>query len=140
MLTDGPIGREFDSPHLQKSATGVPPRWLIFCMVGTESRNGASGKSRAGAGSCSVGVFWRTSGSQKRLSPPPYCRSVFATIVQNRTTFLLFAVYKQVTETQNLRNLISIHVLHDSQEPFQTTSVTARNYPSEKCFNIPRDV
>ena len=70
----------------------------------------------------------------------PLFRSVFATIAQNRTTFLLFAVYKQVTQIQNLRNITFALILHDSQVPFLTTPCPERNYPSEKCFNIPRDV
>ena len=53
---------------------------------------------------------------------------------------LLFAVYKQVTQTHNLRNLILAYILHDSQILFSATPNHARNYPSEKCFNIPRDV
>ncbi len=123
---DGPLGRGFDSPHLQKTEI-QPCVGSLFLFVGKGSRNEASGKSRAGAGFCSEGGFWRTTSSQKRLPPPPYCRSVFATIAHNRTTFLLFTVYKQVTQAHYFQNLVFALILHDSQERFPTIPGTARN-------------
>ena len=106
--------------------------------MGVETKRKA--KAELAQGFAAKAAFGGPTGSQKRLPPPPYCRSVFATIAQNRTAFLLFAVYKQVTQTQNQRNLILALIIHDSQTPFSTTLGSARNYPSEKNLNIPRNV
>ena len=143
---DGPLGRGFDSPHLQKTEI-QPCVGSLFLFVGKGSRNEASGKSRAGAGFCSEGGFLRTTSSKKRLPPPPYCRSVFATIAHNRTTFLLFAVYKQVTQHSKFAK--SNHCSYSSRfsKPFSDISRRCKELSfretfqySEKCLKVPKRI
>ena len=107
---DGPLGRGFDSPHLQKTEI-QPCVGSLFLFVGTGSRNGASGKSRAGAGFCSVGGFWRTTGSQKRLPPPPYCRSVLLQLhITGRHFFYLLYINKLHNNTMHTQTRDSVHM------------------------------
>ena len=127
-----------DGCKRQRPPTPWVPRRTDQLPKGTEIQSAGSKPVDAD------GWFVRTG---VRLPPPPNCRSVFATIVQNRTTFLLFAVYKQVTQIQNLRNLIIALIIHDSQTPFFYNSRLCKKlsfreefHYSEKCLNVPRRI
>lgn len=86
-------------------------------------------------------------GSYQNRTVEAYCRSVFATIAHNRMTFLLFAVYKQVTQHSKLAKSNPCSYSSRFSKPFSDISRRCKELSfretfqySEKCLKVPKGI